>query len=109
MINENKPNWKYKMNLKEVKDAMENHNWIMTFILLRNEINRIIKVIKETDPRDIDLAEELERWTEDMWFNDADEINGFGIIKNDDDWEELEFELNSLYDIADYNKMIWID
>ncbi len=107
MINKNKPKWKYKVDATEFKEAMENKEWESTFIELKKMIDKLVKTIKRTDPRDIDLVEQIEEWTEDLWVEDKDEKIGFVIIKNDDDWEELEYELNNLYDIFDQQKMVW--
>ncbi len=106
MENNNYPQWKYKIDLAELHKKRDNEELDFKGYIfeLYNKIQSLKKKINKSDS---DLKEEIEKWEGDMWFEDSTEENGIGIIKNDDDWEEIEFELNTLYDIGDCNKMIW--
>lgn len=71
---------------------------------------RLKSFIKTIDKNvDIDLIDEIEEWMEDVFINEGtEEIPKIYSVKNDDDWEEIEYELNNLYDIFDQQKMVWV-
>lgn len=69
MENKNYPQLKYKVEAK-FKKPLDDRDWIATFIELRTMIDNLIKEIKENDPKDIDLAQQIEGWTQDLWFEE---------------------------------------
>ena len=106
-MNNNYPQWKYKINTYKVHVAMQEMDWEETF----KQLFKLIQDLKSKINVDEDKSylEQLENWENDMWVVDSNEELGFAIIKNDDDWDELEYELNNLYDLFDFDKMVWAD
>lgn len=106
MINRKYPQWKYKINLSELHD--KRHEGELNFKDYMNELFKKIQELKSMIIKeDNDLKEQIEDWEEDIWFDEGNK--GISIIKNDNDWEEVDYELNTLYDIGDYKKMIWFN
>lgn len=105
LINKNKPQWKYSISFEKVQEQLDSLNWEEAFIELYNMIQSLKK--KLVAKKDNTFLEYIEDWESDMWVEDSSEKIGFGIIKNDDDWEELEYELNNLYDLFDLEKYVW--
>lgn len=103
--NKNKPKWKYKLDFSKVRKQLDNKNWINTFKELYNMIQLLKKELESNN--ETTYLEYLNNWEEDVWVEDKNEPNGICIIKNFDDWKELEFELNNLYDLFDIEKYVW--
>lgn len=103
MENKNYPQWKYKLKLKDLHDERHDNGMkFMDYIRgLHKRINAFLLEIKEEDK---DLKEQIVDWMQDVFINEDGTIY---CVKNDDDWEEIDYELNSLYDIGDQKKMIW--
>lgn len=103
MENKLYPQWKYKLPLKSLHEKKEAGE--VDFIGYVRELHkRITAFLPTIKLEDKDLKEEIEKWMEDVFI---DENGTIFCVKNDDDWVELEFELDSLYDLGDQKKMIW--
>ena len=109
MENKRYPEWKYKINLEKLHVDCRDGKITWEYYITRfyQIIQHLKKIIHKSDQ---DLIDQIKEWEEDIFIveinNGKEEIF---CVKNDNDFGEMEFELNSLYDLGDYKKMIWFD
>lgn len=93
--------WDYKIDLSKIHTKYSD-NKIEFFDYVEQLINEVKKLIEKVTDKDLKL--ELQDWVDDMGVQEKDE---FVVYLDDGDERELEYRLNDLYDIGDYNKRIW--
>jgi len=95
--------WDYTLNISKIvkqfeSEEISNEGFID---LLVKEVLELIKIITDDD-----LKEDLEEWINNNGYFDEKENKYF---PNSDDTDEIEEYLSALYNIADYDKSIWIE